>query len=803
MRFAFSLFSSVSGFFGASLHYREYRNYTRYLYSLRLIPSVIFCSVFSEFVFRNPNAVYMPLSVIFVFIISYILYGYSRKLFRFGAGVFAVFFFLYAHNCLAIRSGAISFRRGDTLTVQRNAIKGKNSNYTDLSGKDKGNLRLFFKNGLSLRTGTKLILPSIPEKPFRRTNPGGFSYRNHLFLRGITATAYVEDINECSKCGEEKTIRIALKKFTDALREYIRKAIRDNVLPEYRFFAEGIILGNRAGMPERAKEDFSETGMFHILAVSGMHVAVILVIFNSLFSIFFMPVRLKAVFLIAVLWVYAIIAGFGPSVFRAAVMGSAILGGWLFQRRTNIYNTLAFSAVIILIVNPLFIYDPGFLLSYGATFGIIFLYRKFFIVYSAISSGFPPIIRPVLASFFMTFSALAGTAPFLMTFFGKISLVSFFANLAVVPLAFCAVSLCIALIAVSPILPFAASSYGAAFSLITKIILIIVEKAADFRYASFNTGAPGVAAVIFIYVFLTLALSSGKNLRKWALPIFILLSGLNLIIAKNIWAYFNPCVKVTFMDVGQGDAVLLELPGKNNILIDAGDRTRWKDYGERVVSDVLRYKGVNRLNYCIASHPDRDHIGGMASVIENFNIKALAEPDLKAGSTVHRELRALCISQKIPIVKLFSGCLFKAGSASLLCLSPPLVNGGFYGEDSNENSIIIRMVIGKNSLLLTGDAGFSAENFCLSNYGSDVRSNILKIGHHGSGGSTGEKFINAVSPSECVISVGKNNRFGHPDNSVIQRVADGGRTLHRTDRDGAVEFLIYKDTYKVRHYGEL
>jgi beta-lactamase superfamily II metal-dependent hydrolase len=234
---------------------------------------------------------------------------------------------------------------------------------------------------------------------------------------------------------------------------------------------------------------------------------------------------------------------------------------------------------------------------------------------------------------------------------------------------------------------------------------------------------------------------------------------------------------VSFIDVGQGDAILVRT-AENAVLIDGGEHRH-----RQAVIDELRAAEISRLCYVVATHPHSDHIGALTTILRDFEIGTLLLPDVTNNSeTFENFLEAIenhDIEIKIPI----AGENILAGNIFMQIISPPSEN--FPGI--NDNSIVLRMVHGETAFLFTGDAESAAENFMLANY--NLRADVLKVSHHGSRTSTSDAFLDAVSPAIAVISVGANNRYSHPHTEVLARLSARGAKIYRTDEIGTVRLI--------------
>lgn len=235
---------------------------------------------------------------------------------------------------------------------------------------------------------------------------------------------------------------------------------------------------------------------------------------------------------------------------------------------------------------------------------------------------------------------------------------------------------------------------------------------------------------------------------------------------------------VTFLDVGQGDSILLR-SADNTVLIDAGEHQ-----ARRVVTDYLSDAGIERICYVVATHPHSDHIGGLVTVLRDFEIGRLMKPAISHDTETYRQFRQAIINHEIEYVIPEPGDMLIAGIIEMTVLSPP--TGAFSGV--NDNSIVLRMVHGYTSFLFTGDAERAAEQWLVAN-AETLQANVLKVGHHGSRTSTSEAFLSAVTPTAAVIQSGENNRHGHPHREVTERLEAHGVEIFRNDELGTIRMF--------------
>jgi len=614
-------------------------------------------------------------------------------------------------------------------------------------------------------------------------NPGEFDYGRFLALNGIRGFVVADDSAGVMILARD--VRTSFDHLVGRSRKAIYQLFDRYHHPEESSFLKGVVFGYRGDLSAEVKQSFIETGTIHILAVSGSNVAVVTLIFFSLIGFLRIPHRLSTGFtLLGLLW-YMVITGLSPSVIRATIMAGAILLGTVLGRRGDIYNSLASAALLMLLWDPLYLYDVGFQLSFAAVLSIVVFYPKLEHHIESLRGGVVERwkILPVLKLGAVSVAAQIGTLPFSAFYFGRVSLIAVVANLVVVPLSGINTLLGFATIVSSSMSDQIASCYAALNDLLVSFLLQFVLWNSKLPGASLQVSGYGVfsAAFYYLFVFALFFLRSPKVMRTLVTCALVIS---NLWIYKGIMEAGPQQMRVMVLDVGQGDAILLEFPNGRRVLVDAGPRNPSFDAGARTIAPWLHRNGVSTLDAIIITHPHDDHLGGCPFLLSDLVVHKLIVPDT---SGVQKGMRAVIDQASrngVPIEVVREGnCLQFDPLTRIFVLSP---SEKHISEDPNDRSIVLKVLFGRSSVLLTGDASVLAEERMERLAGRLLKSEVLKVAHHGAATSSGDLFLHAVRPSLAIISVGRMNKFSHPSQTTLERLRQLRIATSRTDVGGAL-----------------
>ncbi len=637
---------------------------------------------------------------------------------------------------------------------------------------------------LPWREGDGIETTARVMRAHRFRNPGSFDYPRYLEARGIQLTGTVKSVRLFRHC---VTPSRAWESLLPDLRRRLVASLERST-PRDRgatsAFLAALLVGERQSLPPALEEALQRSGVYHIIALSGFNVALVMLACAGLLSMAPLPWRGRLVaLLVAVALFWGVVRG-GGSIARAALMVMVHLFGRLTSRRVSAAGSVSVSALLILGARPAWIEDAGFQLSYAATLGLLATARPGSNAGGPARSAVHGVLDFVLVSLRASVGALCATAPFSARHFHQLTPAALLANLVVGPIAALSLFLAGGIVLAEPLAPGAAGLLG----IVAARLLSLLRQAATFCAAlpggflyvlppPFWLLAPAGAGLI------ALSLSRRPAVRRAAAILLVVCCAMT--VARGRFQRPTGRLEVTVLDVGQGDAVLVRFPDGFSLLIDAGGMSHGDfDIGARVVGPALRSLGLLRLDLLAITHAHRDHIGGAASIMRQFHPDAVWLGSMPRDDAAVRRLEALAASDGSPVVSPRRGVRLSVGGARLEVLHPVSLAHRGPGA-ANGDSLVLRIAFGDRDVLLTGDMEGPVEDDLVRS-GRLLHAEVLKVGHHGSATSSGERFLEAVAPRLALVSVGASNPWGHPAPEVVRRLARHRSRVLRTDRDGAV-----------------
>lgn len=645
------------------------------------------------------------------------------------------------------------------------------------------------------RAGRTIRTPAVLRRPSRYLDPGVPDQERVLARRGVALVGTVK-----SGALVEVLVRGGVWSETAGhLRHFIRRAIASSIggwSAQSAGIVTAIVIGDRTGLDDDVERRLQEAGTYHVIAISGGNIAILVGLTLATFRIVGFLGRAALVCAIVGLIAYAYLVGGGASVNRATLVAVVYLGGRLLDLRGPPLNAAAVVAAVLLLVNPLAVSDPAFLLTFGATIAIL-----------SVAPALQPIHVPrLLAGALSVLVASAATEAALLpvsaSIFSRVTFAGLVLNLAAIPLMAMAQIAGMLVVPVSLVSTGLARAVGwvahfGAAGLVKTAALVEFVPALTWRVA------PPVAGAVCIYYAGLLGVwwtwcrrgAARANSNAQLLGTVLTMSTL-LLCGGAAWILFDPAaflrargdgrLHVTFLDVGQGDSAFVRFPGGDTLVVDAGGLggTASFDLGDRVVAPVIRQAGVRRLGTLALTHGDADHIGGARSLVLEFRPWEVWEGIPVPRSELLQSVRRLARAKGSRWATVQTGDIVRVDDVDVRVRHPGPPDWERQ-KVRNNDSIVLELVWRDVSVVLAGDIGREAEEAVTALFApSPIR--VIKVPHHGSLSSSSWNFVRALAPRVAIVSVGRGNRFGHPAPVVLQRYVDVGAKLFRTDRDGAV-----------------
>ena len=657
--------------------------------------------------------------------------------------------------------------------------------------------------------GDRLLVSGLMETP---PEFEGFSYEEYLARQGIYSFIGRPRVELMAE-GQGSPIKTAVY----AVKERARTTIARLVAEPEASLLQGIVLGVRASIPRDLYDLFNATGTSHILVISGANLTIIAALFSRVFGRL-LGKRRAFWFTMGGIGLYVLLVGAEPAVARAALMAGLYLTALYLGRQATAYVSLCASGLLLTAINSFELWDVGFQLSFAATLGLILFtpaLDRFF--ERGLERVLPQerakkLVRYLNDLLIVTLAAQILTLPLMLYHFGRVSLVAPLANLLILP-AQPAIMIVGGLATVIGLIPFLQPVAQLLFWipwLGLAYTTAIVRWLATWPLASVQIGAARAGRLAVYYCLLLAAVwafSQGydRRLWHWVAPrlsrrFTTVILGMLPVAAILIWLAAlrlpDGRLHVAFLDVGEGDAILITTPRGQQILVDGGP-------SPTALISALGHEMPfwdRSLDLVVMTHADADHITGLVEVLRRYRVGGWLDNGRSEEHTIYAECQQELNKENVPQNLVNAGARIDLGDGIFMTALNPVTPSNPAPNtqaDANDQSVVMRLTWGQGSILLTGDIGGEAESSLLRS-GQPLSANVLKVAHHGSDGSSSTAFLTAVKPSYAVISAGADNRFNHPATAVLDRLAQVGVTILRTDQVGTIELITDGERWWVK-----
>jgi competence protein ComEC len=632
--------------------------------------------------------------------------------------------------------------------------------------------------------GARLIVRGRLEPFDDARNPDEPSERDMERERGLAGRLDAAAIE--SVVGSRWSAAIALARAHEWAHEQLRERLGE---PAASVLA-GELWGERSSLPPALRTEFQETGTVHILVTAGLHMGAVTALCLLVLLFFGLPRWSTSLIAVALVWAFVWWSGAQLPAERAATMATAALAARACGRATFSWNALGLAAIVIALLRPQSVATASFALSFscvGAIFACAGPLERWIEEHVAL----PQRVREALT---LTLATQLGTWPLGAAVFLQFAPYAVAANFAIVPCVALTMALGVAALAFSWCAPLAQLSANLA-SWPLAWMLGVVQTVSGLPYAALPmTPAPVWCIAAYDAALLAAPALWRRNAHTVAVAALVLATSYVLWPPRAA----DGRLRVTVLDVGQADAIVIQTPRGHALLVDAGGRLERggmpgndsvaERVGERTVVPFLLRHGIHDIDALILSHPHGDHAGGVAPVLRHLRVAQFDDGGQRYAGHAYRDAVTTAMSEGVPIVYPRAGMEWRTDDgAALRFIGPslPFIEGG---NAINSNSVAFVLQYGRFRMLFTGDAGSESEDRFLQE-GVDLHADVLKVGHHGSAYGSSPRFIAAVAPRYAIISVGRHNLFGHPAPSTLATLRRFGARVYRTDEDGAVTIV--------------
>ncbi len=618
-----------------------------------------------------------------------------------------------------------------------------------IKGKEKIVINYYQELLEDINLGDEISVSGKIKVPSNNTVPNQFNYKRYLLNNNIFYTVTAKSV---TKTANNTNVIYYLK---GKINERIDKITYAN---EY---LKIFILGDTSSLDEETSKSYQQNGVSHLFSISGMHIslfaAIILYVMKRISYNNYYNYSIVISFLIF----YSLLVGSSPSVIRSLTMYILFAINKLFNLKIKNLDIMCFVLTIMLIINPYYLYNISFQYSYLISFSLVLFSYKL-----------KNIKNKIMKSLYTSFISFLVSFPICIYNFYQVNVFSIILNIFLIPF----VSIIIfPLSLVCFIIP----KLSVILNIFTSILQFISLTIYKYKIGQIVFSKPSIIIVLIYYILIYLFIYNKKN-------IYLLI----IIVSHKLYPLIDSSFTVTYLDVGQGDSIFIKYPhNQGNILIDTGGIVN-SDYQVAINKTIpyLKSFGVTKLDYLILTHGDYDHMGDSNVLVNNFKVKNVV---FNCGpiNTLEKELNKLLKEKQIPSYYCINKISIKNNKLEFL-------NTKHY-DNENDNSNVIYTNYNNYRFLFMGDAGLSKEKDILKKYNLESI-DFLKVGHHGSNTSSSEEFITNIHPKYSLISVGKNNKYGHPKESVLEVLSNS--KVYRTDLNGSIEIKISNNKYMIKTY---
>lgn len=688
----------------------------------------------------------------------------------FGSLTFTMILFLINKNLIIVPLALLLGFNLALFKFNKYSLKDKNPQKAEITILEKRSSKEGFRYFVDVRTvdskeksvlfadddfdiGDILLVKIIPKIPNRNTNPNLFNYRNYLISKNIASSLEIDKVYARSKSSS-----LGLK-LRNKFYNYAHNLFDHNLSKNSANFAFSVILGENLIQ----NEDIKDLGLAHILAVSGLHIDMLVAFILFIVNKFNINYKYGYGFALLICLVYGYLISFPFSVIRVLIINLIGFLSFLFQMPEDKLKSLLIAANLILLINPFAFLNAGYVLSFIATSAVYLVYPKLKIYLKD---------NMLLNRLGFTTSIQLAVLPFIIYYYGKVNLLAVIANFLILPL-------------------FTISMYAIFIAIISypllKIVLLPVFKLIDYLLASilnltsilnsisvfaFEFAHPNILVSLYLYVLIVVMLYMKKS-NKILLKHFYIVN-IFVVIISLLYESVNNEISYSMIDIGQGDAFLINDGGDYYLIDVGGPKYDSYDSGEKILVPYLKSLGIKEINAVFISHEDNDHCGNLPILYNNFKINNLITGPYNTDGLREYHPIAMHKNNRMKLKNGYIECIFE----------------GSMGEENAESLGLLVNIKGVK-ILSMGDLPKEYEDTL------DIKADVLKISHHGSKTSTSKSFVEKVNPKVALISAGRNNRYGHPTKEVLDNLE--GVKIYNSQESGMVK-IVFGNSTKIESY---
>lgn len=601
------------------------------------------------------------------------------------------------------------------------------------------------------------------------SNPGEFNYREFLELNDVYRlfkVSFYDDVVVLDK----HNLGFFYQKLIYPARKYAILKIKENAGENESAFLNGLVTGYRGDFSSELKDDFVKAGVMHLIAVSGLNVAYIIIFLTLVLTLFGVPLKVRVFVIIIFLFFYCFFTGLPASILRAAVMGSLVLFTFIVQRKVSFLNIVGFSAMVILLFDSRQLFTSGFILSYTAVLSMVIILETTGITEIEIYGGRNKKLRKAVRYIFImlatTIAAQIGVLPVSALYFSKVSVIAVITNIIAIPLSNLSLALGFVQLILGIFSDYIASIVAVTNNSLLHLQLEFIKYFASFDFGYFEVYTVGYAFVFVYYISLVLLITINNRNFKFRAVLVVLLIPL-LVIYSSFFGY-DENLRITYLSLGNANCTHIKTPDNSNILIDAGYENYFNHSNSYKVIPYLKRQGVSEIDLLIFTRLPEKNYRAIDNILKNFKVKRIIVPG-KDNQIQHGDSELIVINELMDINGFGNVKIEVIGS-----------------KKTQDDGFATKISYGNKSFLFPNIKDSETEKVFVSEYGQLLNSDVLKVQGYGSRNYTSSEFLGTISPEISVISTAGIRGRNMPSNEVLTNLKNIKSRIYRTDLDNAV-----------------